>query len=141
VSGTVPEDYVSLGAAEFMRRFIQEFDLTAEQLDGKVLVTPTRWYGTESGLDEYWVHESMLRSHGEFPCAGDAQALEFCREIVAAMVAQGTTSERAVRLLNQLWSDPGKDGHTPRIWIIGLDIAYHETPEHWARVALEQAED
>ncbi|MBU3067333.1 hypothetical protein KO481_38160 [Nocardia sp. NEAU-G5] len=132
--------YVSLGASEDLRRFIHEFHLTAEELDGKVLLTPTRSCGTDSGLDEYWIHESMLRSQGEFPCAGDAEALAFCRDIVAAMVAQGTAAEHAVHLLNRLWSGPDENGRIPRIWMVGLDIAYHEEPEYWAEVILTQTD-
>ena len=30
--------------------------------------------------------ESLLRSHGEFPCAGDREALAFCRAVAAEMV-------------------------------------------------------
>lgn len=138
MSGSVPPGYVCLGPLEYLRRFVEEFHLAAAELDGKVVTTPTGWCGTQSGLDEYWVHESLLRSQGEFPCAGDREALAFCRDIVTAMVARGVVDEYAVRLVNRLWSDPDEGGRVPRTWIVGLDIAYHELPEHWAQLILSQ---
>ena len=79
------------------------------------------------------VHESLLRSHGEFPCAGDNAALAFCEEIAEEMVrAFGIAHAEAVARINRQWSKPGPSGRVPRIWIVGLDLAYHQTPDDWA---------
>lgn len=38
----------------------------------------------------------------------------------------------AVARINRQWSEPPGPGRVPRIWIVGLDLVYHETPDHWA---------
>ncbi|SDM58405.1 hypothetical protein [Allokutzneria albata] len=120
--------YVPVGPRDYLDRFLHEFGLTADDVRDRITLRPT------TGEDEWLVHESLLRSHGEFPCAGDAEALEFCREIVNEMVTElGFTRAEAVARVNRQWSDPGPDGRTPRVWIVGLDIAYHEDAAYWAR--------
>ncbi|HUY47339.1 MAG TPA: hypothetical protein VMV92_16675 [Streptosporangiaceae bacterium] len=79
------------------------------------------------------MHESLLRSHGEFPCAGDREALGFCRQIAVQMADRfGITPEEAAARINRHWSEPGDGGSAPRVWIVGMDITYHETAEFWA---------
>ncbi|MBQ1026476.1 hypothetical protein [Micromonospora sp. C95] len=89
-----------------------------------------------SGLvspQEYLVHESVLRSHGNFPCAGDAEALTFCEEIADAMARRYDISHsEAVARVNRQWSHAGVAGRVPRVWIVGLDIVYHEDADYWA---------
>ncbi|GFJ95636.1 hypothetical protein [Phytohabitans rumicis] len=82
---------------------------------------------------EYLVHESVLRSHGPFPCAGDNEALAFCEQIVDTMVrGYGISRSEAVARVNRQWSQAAPPGRVPRIWIVGLDIAYHEAADYWA---------
>ena len=38
----------------------------------------------------------------------------------------------AVGRVNHLWSQPDSRGVVPRVWIVGLDIAYHDTEAQWA---------
>jgi hypothetical protein len=127
-------DYVRLGPRKSLDRFLAEYALTAADVHGDIVVRVPPGAGGSPGEAEYLVHESLLRSHGEFPCAGDAEALGFCREIAEDMVTTfGITQQEAVARINRQWSDPATDGHTPRIWIVGLDIVYHELPEYWAK--------
>ncbi|SRR6266511_1116875 len=131
-----PEDvgYESVGSQENLERFLVEYGLTADDVQGKVAVRATVGVGGAPGPDKYLVHESLLRSHGEFPCAGDAAALEFCRQIAAEMVTAFDISlDEAVARINRDWSTPNAGGRTPRVWMIGQDIAYHETAAYWAR--------
>ena len=59
--------------------------------------------------EEYLVHESLLRSHGEFPCAGDDEALAFCEEIAEEMMrALGVSHAEAVARVNRQWSEPAR---------------------------------
>jgi hypothetical protein len=37
-----------------------------------------------------------------------------------------------VARINRAWSEPGDSGRNPRIWIVGLDLVYHETADYWA---------
>ncbi|GAA4023062.1 hypothetical protein GCM10022247_54180 [Allokutzneria multivorans] len=117
-------DFAPVGPKDYLDRFLAEFDLDPADVGDQIRA---------DGADEWLVHESLLRSHGEFPCAGDAEALAFCREIVRELASLGVPEPEAVALVNQQWSDPAPGGGTPRVWIVGLDIAYHETPAHWAR--------
>jgi len=48
------------------------------------------------------------------------------------VVLFGIGRQEAVARVNRHWSVPGKSGRTPRAWIVGLDIAHHETAEYWA---------
>ncbi|MFD1545903.1 hypothetical protein [Nonomuraea guangzhouensis] len=49
----------------------------------------------------------MLRSQGEFDCAGDAEVLQFCREIAEYMVQEfGITRREAVGRVNEAWANP-----------------------------------
>jgi hypothetical protein len=83
--------------------------------------------------EEYLVHASLLRPHGEFPCAGDVEAMRFCREVTANMVRRfGISRREAVGRVNRQWSEPNAGGVAPRVWIVGLDLAYHDTAEQWA---------
>jgi hypothetical protein len=82
---------------------------------------------------EYLFHESVLRSLGEFSCAGDAEALSFCGEMADAMVSSfGVARDEAVAHINRRWSHSWPRGRSSRVWVVGLDIVYHETPEYWA---------
>lgn len=77
----------------------------------------------------YSIHHSVLRSQGEFGCAGDAEALRFCREIAEYMVQEfGIRRREAVGRVNEAWANPEH-----RNWIVGDDIAYHETAGYWAK--------
>ncbi|MEU4250718.1 hypothetical protein AB0F15_25255 [Amycolatopsis sp. NPDC026612] len=128
-------DYVSIGPREYLDRFLDEYHLTSADVHGKVILRPTIGVGGGRGDDDYTIHESLLRSCGEFLCAGDAEALEFCRGIVEEMVAGlGVTRVEAVARVNRQWSAPHPGGRTPRIWIVGLAMVYHEDAEFWARV-------
>jgi hypothetical protein len=44
----------------------------------------------------------------------------------------GIPFEEAIARLNRQWSAPDSNGRTLRVWIVGLGIIYHETPEYWA---------
>lgn len=125
--------YVSVGGRSDLVRFLAEYDLAERDVRGLITAyTPPGARGAP-GPEQYLVHASLLRSHGEFPCAGDAEALSFCRQIADELVALfGIAHEEAVARINRDWSQPGSDGRVPRIWIVGLDIAYHETPAYWA---------
>ena len=57
--------------------------------------------------------------------ATDAASDAFCGRIAAEMVREfGVSHEEAVGRINDGWR--GRD-------FLGVDIAYHELPEHWAR--------
>ena len=38
----------------------------------------------------------------------------------------------AVAHINRRWSLSGPRSRSSRVWVVGLDIVYHETPEYWA---------
>ena len=126
--------YESVGPKEYLDRLLDEYQLTEDDVRGKIQVrTPPPWTSGRAAEREYLVHDSLLRSHGGFPCAGDAEALSFCGQIAEEMVrSHGIPYREAVARINRQWSDPGPSGRTPRIWIVGLDLAYHETPQYWA---------
>jgi len=70
------------------------------------------------------VHRSVLRSHGAFRCAGDAEAEAFCNEVADAMItARRIRRQEAVARINRQWSST---------WIVGLDLVYHQTAKNWA---------
>jgi hypothetical protein len=46
--------------------------------------------------------------------------------------AFGISHVEAVARVNRQWSQPDLSGRVPRIWIVGLDLVYHQTPEEWA---------
>lgn len=136
--GTGDSEFVEVGPREYLERLMDEYGLPAATVSDLVR---TREALVGSALDRgpgrtetrYLVHVSLLRSYGEFACAGDNEALAFCREVAEEMVrAYGISEDEAVARINRQWSDPGEDGVTPRIWIVGLDIVYHETAEFWA---------
>jgi hypothetical protein len=126
--------YESVGPKDYLDRFLDEYQLTEHGVRAKIHIrTPSPSTSDRASEREYLVHESLLRSHGEFPCAGDAQALNFCAAIAEEMVrSYGIPYREAVARINRQWSDPGPSGRTPRIWMVGLDLAYHETPQFWA---------
>ena len=91
--------------------------------------------GGRPGPMEYLVHESVLRPDDEFPCAGDAEASEFCRAVAHQLSTDfGITPDEAVARIVRHWCEPGDDGRTPRTWIVGSDIVYHEEPDFWAKL-------
>jgi hypothetical protein len=133
-AGDDPAGYVPIGPKPYLDRFASEYRLTGADLRHKIQRrTASFRIGGDAFDVEYLVHESLLRSHGEFPCAGDAAALQFCKQIAREMVVRfGVTRDEAVAAINRQWSNGEPDGRTPRVWIVGLDIAYHETPGYWA---------
>jgi hypothetical protein len=126
--------YESVGSRRYLDRLLAEYHLREADVRDRIKVhTPEPWMSGGTSEEEYLVHESLLRSHGEFPCAGDNEALAFCRKIAEEMVrAYGIPRAEAVARVNQHWSEPGPSGRVPRIWIIGLDLVYHETAAFWA---------
>ncbi len=132
-SGHVPAVFVRVGYKSDLARFLVEYDLAEEDVQGLITVRTPPGPGGAPGPREYLVHASLLRPHGEFPCAGDAEALSFCRQIADEMATLfGITHEEAVARINRHWSRPGQGGREPLVWIVGIDIAYHETPGYWA---------
>ena len=128
------DTYESVGPRRSLDRFLAEYGLREVHVRDRIKVhthEPLVSGGTPE--EEYLVHESLLRSHGEFPCAGDNEALAFCEEIAEEMMrAFGISHAEAVARVNRQWSRPGPSGRVPRIWIVGLDLAYHQTPDDWA---------
>jgi hypothetical protein len=128
------EIYESEGPRRYLDRFLAEYGPTEEHVRDRIKVdTHEPWVSSAAPEEEYVVHESLLRSHGEFLCAGDNEALVFCREIAEEMVrAFGISPTEAVARVNRQWSEPGPSGRFPRTWIVGLNLAYHQTPDDWA---------
>jgi hypothetical protein len=124
--------FVPVGPRPYLERFLAEYGLVAADLEGKLRSRIARGpyrLGPDVFADEYLVHVSLLRSHGEFPCAGDVAALRFCRAIAAHMVRRfGISRRKAVGRVNRAWSEPDARGVVPRVWVVGLDTAYHDTP-------------
>ncbi|WFE30297.1 hypothetical protein O7623_14395 [Solwaraspora sp. WMMD791] len=126
--------WVAVGPRPYLDRFLREYRLTEAGLAERPRTRPARsWVDGEAFDVEYLVHESVLRSYGEFPCAGDAEALAFCEEIADLMVSRyGLSRDAAVAVVNRQWSEAEPGEREPRMWIVGFDIVYHETPEYWA---------
>jgi hypothetical protein len=127
-------NFVCIGHADDLATFLAEYGLERDDIQGLVTERFPPGAGGQPGPPEYLVHRSVLRSHGEFPCAGDAEALAFCRRVAAEMAALfGISRREAVARVNRHWSQAGPDGRAPRVWIVGLDLVYHEEPRKWAR--------
>jgi hypothetical protein len=131
--------FVPLGPAEYLDLFLAEYELDVATVEGliesrKIRSVPIHPSDLVTEKIEYSVHVSLLRSHGEFPCAGDNDALTFCREIVDEMVRLFEISnDEAVARVNRQWSEPEEGQVAPQTWIVGLDIIYHEEPDRWAK--------
>ncbi len=72
--------YESVGPRRSLDRFLAEYDLREVHVRDRMKVhthEPLVSGGTPE--EEYLVHESLLRSHGEFPCAGDNEAFASAR--------------------------------------------------------------
>jgi hypothetical protein len=91
---------------------LDEYGLTEADIRNKIATRlGNSWIDGRAYDTEYLVHESVLRSAAEFPCAADAEALEFCREIVEVMAtAHGLIRDDAVAALNRYWPDPWRRG-------------------------------
>ena len=126
--------YESVGPRRYLDRLLAEYGLSEAHVRDRIKVrTDGPQVPSEAAEQTYLVHVSLLRSHGEFPCAGDHEALAFCRGIAEQMVrAYGIARAEAVARVNRHWSQPDASGRIPRIWILGLDLAYHETEDYWA---------
>lgn len=128
--------FVSVGPRPYLDRLLSEYGLALrdveESLRSRIASRPYR-LGSDVFTEEFLVHASLLRSHGEFPCAGDVAAMRFCRGIAAHMAHRfGISMADAVGRINRQWSEPDGRGVVPRVWIVGLDIAYHDTAAQWA---------
>jgi hypothetical protein len=121
----MPGEYVPVGPRPYLDRLVREYGLSEADLSRRIRSRSNpSWIGGERFDLEYLVHRSVLRSHGAFRCAGDTAAEAFCNEVADAMVtARCVKREEAVARINRQWSSA---------WIVGLDLVYHETAEHWA---------
>ncbi|GAB3828435.1 hypothetical protein GCM10027610_013370 [Dactylosporangium cerinum] len=128
------EVFEPVGPRDYLDRLLTEYHLDGQELAGRIKSRqPPRWTSGEMPELEYLVHESVLRSHGDFACAGDAEAQAFCEDIVAAMTrGYGIPRSEAVARVNKHWSHADPPGRVPRVWIVGLDIVYHEEAVYWA---------
>jgi hypothetical protein len=133
-AGAHDDTYESVGPRRYLDLFLAECGLRKAHVRDRIKVRSHEpWVSGGTSEDEYLVHESLLRSHGEFPCAGDQEALAFCRAIAEEMGrAYGIPHAEAVARINRHWSQPDPSGRLPRIWIVGLDLAYHQTRDEWA---------
>lgn len=133
--GARDNPYKSIGSKRDLDRFLAEYHLSEDQCGDliRVRTPPTGIRGAARPV-EYLVHEALLRSHGAFPCAGDAEALAFCHEIADEMVrAYNISRTEAVARLNRQFSTPDDPcGRVPRIWIVGRDLVYHDDAAYWA---------
>lgn len=128
-----------LGPREYLDRLLAEYDLSDADVAGATMARTPPGPGGRPGPAEYLIRESLLRPHDPFPCAGDAEAREFCFSIASElMLAAGISRREAIARINEFWSAPAPGRTGPRVWIVGLDLAYHETPDFWARVILGQ---
>jgi hypothetical protein len=73
------ERFVNVGTRSDLARLLAEYGLDDADVEDLITTRTPIGVGGAPGPLEYRVHESLLRSHGEFPCAGDAEALSFCR--------------------------------------------------------------
>lgn len=114
-----------VGPRPYLDRLVREYRLSQADLRRRTRSRPASYHvGGEPFDREYLVHPSVLRAHGEFRCAGDAEAEAFCHEVAGTMItALGVTREEAVARINRQWSST---------WIVGLSLVYHKTPEQWA---------
>jgi len=119
------EEYVPVGPRPYLDRLSREYRLSEAELRRRFRSRSNpSWIGDERFDREYLVHRSVLRSHGAFRCAGDAEAEAFCNEVADAMIkARGVIREEAVARISRQWSST---------WIVGLDLVYHQTAERWA---------
>jgi hypothetical protein len=110
--------YESVGPRRYLDRFLAEYGLSEERVRDRIKVrTDGPWGSGGAAEATYLVHQSLLRSHGEYPCAGDQEALAFCRGIAEEMVrAYGIPRVEAVARVNRQWSQPDTSGRVPRIW-------------------------
>lgn len=126
--------YEPVGPRTYLDRFLAEYRLSENHVRDRIKVRAERpWAAGGVAKETYLVHESLMRSHGRFACAGDNQALAFCEKIADKMAgAYNIPRAEAVARINRQWSEPAAAGRVPRIWIVGLDLLYHETPDYWA---------
>jgi hypothetical protein len=131
--------YHRLGPREYLDRLLAEYGLSAEDVADAIMIRTPPGAGGNPGPPEYLIRGTLLRPHDPFPCAGDAEAREFCLAVATEMVlAAGITEQEAIDRVNQHWSTPPPGQSAPRVWIVGLDLAYHEEPAYWAHRILEQ---
>jgi hypothetical protein len=133
-AGALDATYEAVGPREYLDRFLAEYGLSEERVRDRIkLRIDGPWVPGGAPEETYLVHECLLRSHGEFPCAGDHEALAFCRGIAEEMVrAHGVPRAETVARINRQWSEPDVSGRVPRRWIVGLALVYHETERFWA---------
>ena len=117
--------YVPIGPRPYLDRFVEAYRLSDADRRDRVRSRPANFgIGGRQYDREFLVHRSLLRPHGEFQCAGDSEAADFCAEIVDELVARfALPREEAVARVNRQWA---------HVWIVGLDLAYHRTPDDWA---------
>ncbi|MEU8663983.1 hypothetical protein [Actinoplanes philippinensis] len=128
------DGYETIGLREDLNRLVAEYDLDDEDLEGGLRTRTLPSGAAHAGETEYLVHRSVLRPHGLFPCAGDDEAHTFCEDVAGDMVrAFGISRIEAVARVNRHWSEPDRPGgETPREWIVGRALQYHEEPAYWA---------
>jgi hypothetical protein len=131
--------YHPVGPRKYLDRLLAEYQLSDADVAEAVTVRTPAGAGGKPGSPEYLIRETLLRPHDPFPCAGDAEAREFCLSIASEIVLTARiTLQEAIERINQHWSEPAPGRPAPRTWIVGEDIVYHEDPEYWALVILEQ---
>jgi hypothetical protein len=122
-------EYAPVGPKYYLERLANEYGWSSADLDGNTIAKPPAWTRPDRTVDPptCYVRRSLLRPHPPFTGAGDADAATFCNEIADLMVTKfGISRNEAVERINQRWSGDGG------VWIVGLDIAYHEDSDHWA---------
>jgi hypothetical protein len=128
------EEYVPVGPPSRVEQLLEEYGI-----NGRDVADLVRFERVELGATARWseerayIHRRLLRSHGEFACAGDQEALNFLREVASIMTSQfGISRQEAIARINERWSTVIDDTPAPRVWIVGLDFVYHESAEFWA---------
>jgi hypothetical protein len=140
VTTSIGRGYEVLAGREDLERFLAEYALTEAGLGDRLIEQCETGPAWPRGRTAYLVHESVLRSDDDFPCAADRRAVELCRAIAADVARMfGISTSEAAERVNRQWSDPGPDGRVPRVWIVGgEDMVYHEPTEYWAEFIVER---
>jgi hypothetical protein len=125
-------NFVPIGPKPYFDRLADEYGWSPADLEGNVVDEPPGGGRIDASAprSNYYLRPSLLRAHPPFDGAGDAEAARFCQEIADHMIETfGISGDEDVARINRHW--PGARG-VPRVWIVGMDIAYHKEPASWA---------
>ena len=128
------EIYESEGPRRYLDRFLAEIRPYGGARSDRIKVDTHEPWVSSAAPEEEYVYTSPFFVRMESSRAPATMRLLFSvgRSPRTWCMPSAFSPTEAVARVYRQWSEPGPSGRVPRTWIVGLNLADHQSPDDWA---------